>query len=186
MIQRMALTPGGGRSPSTKPPPAPTPSGQPRPTRDSRPPRTTSQAASFSILRWGLLIGGLVIIVDLASLAVSQRTVTAEDLNVDALGAANLIDFADLVINVVLFSVLGVLVVRDSGLMQMGAIAGLFASLLDALVVVTATTMAPPAGPPVAPEDQFLFNVAIGTVFAGIGGVVFATLKRWSGGRRQQ
>ena len=32
----------------------------------------------------------------------------------------------------------------------------------------------------------FLFNLAIGTVFAGISGVVYAVLQRWSGGRRQK
>ena len=57
----MALTPGGGRSPSTRPPTSPPTNGQHRPTRDRRvaPP---SRAASFSVVRWGALIGGLVII----------------------------------------------------------------------------------------------------------------------------
>src|ERR1700726_1452088 len=100
----MAPTPGGGRSPTTRPPPAPNPTGQPRPSRDGRPP-PTSQAASFSVLRWGLLMGGLVIIVDLAAQVASQRTLVADDL--DAIGAA------DEIINFILFSILGILVVRD-------------------------------------------------------------------------
>jgi hypothetical protein len=176
MIPTMA-PPGGGRSPSTKPPPAPTPTGQPRPARDGRK-SPTSQAASFSVLRWGLLMGGLVIIVDLAAQVASQRTLVADDL--DAIGAA------DEIINFILFSILGILVVRESGLIYLGAIAGVFASLLDAVVVAAATSMAPPPGPAAPIEEVFLFNLAIGTVFAGISGVVYAMLQRWSGGRRQK
>ena len=123
-------------------------------------------------------MGGLVIIVDLASQVASQRTLIVDDL--DAIWAA------DEIINFVLFSILGILVVRDSGLIYLGAIAGVFASLLDAIVVAAATSMAPPAGPAAPIEEVFLFNLAIGTVFAGIGGVVFAMLQRWSGGRRQK
>ena len=123
-------------------------------------------------------MGGLVIIVDLASQVASQRTLIVDDL--DAIWAA------DEIINFVLFSLLGILVVRDSGLIYLGAIAGVFASLLDAIVVAAATSMAPPAGPAAPIEEVFLFNLAIGTVFAGIGGVVFAMLQRWSGARRQK
>ena len=72
-------------------------------------------------------MGGLVIIVDLATQVALQRTLAPEE--VDAIGAA------DEIINFVLFSVLGILVVRDSGLIYLGAIAGVFASLLDAVVV---------------------------------------------------
>jgi hypothetical protein len=123
-------------------------------------------------------MGGLVIIVDLAALLVAQRTISQDD------QAA--LEAADTIANFVLFSTLGVLVVRDSGLIYLGAIAGVFASLLDAIVVVAATTLAPPAGPPVPAEDRFVFNLAIGTVFAGISGVMYALLQRWSGGRRQK
>jgi uncharacterized membrane protein len=124
------------------------------------------------------MVGGLVIIVDLTSQVFSQRTLSADEL--DTIGAA------DEIINFVLFSILGILVVRDSGLMYLGAIAGVFASLLDAIVVAAATSMAPPAGPVAPIEEVFLFNLTIGTVFAGIGGVVFAMLQRWSGARRQK
>ena len=140
------------------------------------------------MLRWGLLLGGLVIIVDLASQAASQRTVSADDLGV--------IESADQIINFVLFSILGVVVVRDSGLIYLGAVAGIFASLLDAIVVAAATSMAPLPGPveevllfgiAISPVFAgFLFNLAIGTVFAGISGVVYALLQRWSGGTRQK
>jgi hypothetical protein len=147
-----------------------------------------SQVASYSVLRWGLLLGGLVIIVDLASQVASQRTVSADDLD--------FIENADQILNFLLFSILGVVVVRDSGLVYLGAIAGIFASLLDAIVVAAATSMAPPPG---AVEDLvvfgfaispvvagFLFNLAMGTVFAGISGVVYALFQRWSGGTRQK
>src|SRR5579859_2699119 len=173
----MAHTPGGGRSPSTRPPPAPPPTRQPRPTRDSRP-QPTSQAASFSVLRWGLLLGGLAIIVDLVALLLAQRMVSQDD-QAAIIAADNILSF-------VVFSALGVLVVRDSGIIYLGAIAGVFASILDAVVVVAATTLAPPAGPPVPAEDRFVFNLVIGTIFAGISGVMYALLQRWSGGRRQK
>jgi hypothetical protein len=130
------------------------------------------------VVRWGVLIGGLVIIVDLAAQAFSQRTLIADEL--DAIGTA------DEIINFVLFSILGILVVRDSGLIYLGAIAGVFASLLDAIVVAAATSMAPPPGQAAPVEEVFLFNLAIGTVFAGVSGVVYAMLQRWSGGRRQK
>ena len=78
-----------------------------------------------------MLIGGLVIIVDLGAQAISQRTASPDDL--DAIGTA------DELINFVLFAVLGILVVRDGGLIYLGAIAGVFASLLDAIVVAAAS-----------------------------------------------
>jgi hypothetical protein len=172
----MALTPGGGRSPSTKPPPSPPTDGQHRPTRDRRAPPASRRLASLSVLRWGVLIGGLVIIADLLAQAVSQRTLSADDLN--AIGAA------DDLVNFILFSILGILVVRDTGLVYLGAVAGVFASLLDAIVVATAASMAPPAGPDVAIEEYFVRNLAIGTLFAGLSGVVYMVIQRWSGGRR--
>jgi hypothetical protein len=175
MIPFMALTPGGGRSPSTKPPPSPPTNGQHRPTRDRRIP-PTSRIASISVLRWGLLIGGLVIIADLTAQAVSQRTLSPDDLV--AIGTA------DDVVNYILFSILGILVVRDTGLIYLGAVAGVFASLLDAIVVATATSMAPPTGAEVTIEAYFIKNLAIGTLFAGLSGVVYMVVQRWSGGRR--
>jgi hypothetical protein len=176
MIPFMALKPGGGRSPSTQPPPTP-PNGQHRPVRDGRAP-PTPRAASASILRWGLLIGGLVIIVDLAAQIATQRAVTADD------QAA--IATVDNIVNFVLFSILGVVVVRDTGLIYMGAVTGVFASLLDAIVVAAAASMAPSAGPAPPIEEYFVSNLAIGTLFAGVSGVVYAAVQRWSGSRRQK
>jgi hypothetical protein len=174
----MALTPGGGRSPSTQPPPSPPTNGQHRPSRDRRLP-PASRLASASVLRWGVLIGGLVIIADLTAQAVSQRTVSPDDLI--AIGTT------DDVVNYILFSILGILVVRETGLIYLGAIAGVFASLMDAIVVATAASMAPPSGPEVASiEEYFIKNLAIGTLFAGLSGVVYVLVQRWSGGRRSR
>jgi hypothetical protein len=138
----------------------------------------THRAASFSIFRWGLLIGGLVVIVDLCALAVGQRTATPDDLVAIAT--------ADELVNFVLFAILGVVVVRDTGLIYMGAITGVFASLLDAIVVAAANTMAPPAGPAQPIEEYFVSNLALGTLFAGASGVIYALIQRWSGNRRQR
>jgi len=171
----MALTPGGGRSPSTRPPPSPPTNGQHRPTRDRRIPPPSRQA-SVSVVRWGALIGGLVIIADLSAQAVSQHTVSPDDLV--AIGTA------DDIVNFVLFSVLGVLVVRDTRMVYLGAVAGVFASLLDAIVVAAAASMVPPVGPEQPIDEYFVRNLAIGTIFAGLSGVVYMVVQRWSGGHR--
>jgi len=167
----MAASPGGGRSPSTQPPPSPTPVGNHRPSRDGRP-RPTPQAVSASVLRWGLLIGGLVIIVDLGAQVMSQRTASPDDLN--AIGSA------DEVINYVLFSILGIIVVRDTGLFYLGAVAGVLASLLDAMVVAAAASMAPPPNGALPFEQYFAENLAIGVLFAGLSGVMYFIIQRWS------
>src|SRR5579859_8182787 len=107
-IRPMALTPGGGRSPSTKPRPdkarldkgSSTP---PRPPRAGGAARWT-RSASVAVLRFGLLMGGLVIILDLFFMLLTQHSVSADDIAT--------FDLMDLFLNVVLFSVLGVLVVR--------------------------------------------------------------------------
>jgi hypothetical protein len=125
-----------------------------------------------------LLIGGLVIIADLSTQAYSQRTFNADD--------AAAIQTVDEIVNYVLFSVLGILVVRDTGLMYAGVLAGIFASLLDAIVVAAASLMAPAAAPVDVVEQVFLSNLAIGSVFAGASGVIYSLVQRWSGGRRSR
>ena len=177
IIVAMARTPGGGRSPSTQRPPSPTPLRNHRPTRNGRP-RPTPRTASISVFRWGLLIGGLVIIADLASQALAQRTTSPDDL-----GA--LYD-ADVLINYVLFSILGIVVVRDTGVFYLGAVAGVLASLLDALVVAAASSLAPPPGGAEPLVETFARNLAIGIVFAGLSGVTYYFVQRWSGARRSK
>jgi hypothetical protein len=132
----------------------------------------------MSVLRLSVLIGGLIIIVDLASTALAQRTVSVDD--------AAAIDQVDNLINYLLFSLLGVLVARDTGMLWSGAIAGVLASLLDAIVVTAAAVLAP--GPPPLDVLEFSFarNLVVGTVFAGLAGLVYTLAQRWSGGRRSR
>lgn len=171
----MAL--GGGRSPSTQRPPSPardSPPGSPRAGGKLRWPRS----ASISVLRLGVLIGGLVIIVDLLTMLITEQTANQDEILV----WAQIDEFA----NYVLFSLLGVLVVRDTGLMLSGVVAGVFASLLDAIVVTAASLMVPP--PPSAEILGFGFarNLLIGTLFSGLSGVVYALVQRWSDGQRRR
>jgi hypothetical protein len=176
MISPMALTPGGGRSPSTQySPPSPDRNGAPKPSRPVRKLRWT-RATSISVVRLGLLIGGLVIITDLTATAMIERTVSADDLSTIA--------DVDEILNYVLFSLLGVLVVRETSVMLSGAVAGFLAALLDAIVVSAASLMVPPPPQPEALWIGFARNLIIGTVFAGLSGVVYMLVQRWSGGQR--
>ncbi len=118
------------------------------------------------MLRLGLLIAGLVIIADLSTTAFTQRTFNADDAAAYAM--------VDVLVNVVLFSLLGVLVVRQTGLMLSGAVAGVVASLLDAIVVTMGVI-----------QEKFIENLVVGTVFAGVSGVLYALSQR-SGGRRSR
>jgi hypothetical protein len=46
--------------------------------------------------------------------------------------------------------------------------------------------MAPQVTPIAVVEEGFIDNLAIGTVFAGLSGLVYALVQRWSGSRRQR
>jgi len=127
-------------------------------------------------VRLGLLVGGLVIITDLAATAMIQRAAGADDI-------AAIAD-VDEILNYVLFALLGVLVVRQTNVMLSGLVAGLLASLLDAIVVTAASLMVPPVPPAEALMVGFARNLVIGTVFAGLSGVVYTLVQRWSGGQR--
>jgi hypothetical protein len=163
------------RSPSTSPPPSPS-IGKPRPKRSGRGP-LWPRSASISLLRLGVLIGGLIIIADLSAQALTQRTPSAED-------AAVIAEIDDL-INYVLFALLGVLVVRDTGLIYAGALAGLFAAILDDIVVTAAGLLAPQPTPLDTVKLIVAENLVVGTVFAGLSGVVYALVQRWSAGGRR-
>ena len=179
----MTLTPGGGSSPGTRRPPSPdrgngsdtTP--RQKSSRSGGKPRWP-RSASVSVLRLGLLIGGLVIIVDLLMMLVIQQTANPNEIAM----WAEIDEFA----NYVLFALLGVLVVRETGVMFAGAVAGVFASLLDAIVVTAASAMVPP--PPTLDVLEFgvAKNLVIGTVFAGLSGVVYMLVQRWSDGQRSR
>jgi hypothetical protein len=129
------------------------------------------------VVRLGLLIAGLVIIADLTTTAFKQRTFSADDV------AA--FETIDNLVNIVLFSLLGVLVARQTGLMLAGVLAGLLAALLDAIVVSAAELMAPPGTPISVIEETFIWSVVLGTVFAGLSGAVYIIAQR-SGGRRSR
>jgi hypothetical protein len=135
-------------------------------------------AAVRTVLRWGLLFGGLVIIVDLSAQVLTQRTVSPED--------RLAIDTVDELANYLLFAVLGVIVVRESGVIYLGAIAGAFAALLDALVVSAAAALAPPAGQTITVAEYITRNLTIGVVLAGVSGAMYLVFRRWSSGRRSR
>ena len=128
-------------------------------------------------MRRALLIGGLVIIADLATRAITQRTPLPED--------QQLVGTLDEIANYALFSLLGILVVRDTRIIYMGALAGFIASLLDALVVAAASALAPMSGPSTI-EEVFISNLLIGTLFAGMTGIVYGLVQNWSGGRKSR
>jgi cellobiose-specific phosphotransferase system component IIC len=130
------------------------------------------------VLRRGLLIGGLVVIVDLLTMLLIEQTANPDEIVMWA--------SIDEVANYVLFSLLGVLVVRDTGVMLAGAVAGIFASLLDAIIVTAASLMIPP--PPTLDVLEFGFakNLLIGTLFAGLSGIVYALVQRWSDDQRRR
>jgi hypothetical protein len=140
-----------------------------------RKPRWT-RATSISVVRLALLVGGLVIITDLAATAMIQRAAGADDV-------ATIADI-DEILNYALFALLGVLVVRETSVMLSGVVAGALASLLDAVVVTAASLMVPPVPPPDALMVGFARNLVIGTVFAGLSGVVYTLVQRWSAGQR--
>ena len=171
-------------SPSAPPPSAPARSREQRPTRPPRKP-IWPRSASISTLRLGVLVGGLVIIADLGTQAILQRTASSDDM------AA--IYMANQVVDTVLFIVLGFLIVRDTGLIYAGVVAGLFGGVLDAIVTTAAALLAP--HPPPAPDvpqlsDQmviligFATNVGLGVIFAGASGAIYALVQRLPGGRR--
>lgn len=168
----MALTPGGGRSPTTQPPPSP-PTGPPRPSRELRnAPPPTPQVAATSVLRWGVLVGGLVVIADLGTRAVDQR--------VNSPDVQSWLDIADWVINIVLFSFVGAAVLRETGMVYLGALAGMLAGLIDGLIVAATVSLAPMTGDP-PPEDNILRNLALGTLLATVSALVNRLFLRRSG-----
>jgi hypothetical protein len=158
----MALTPGGGRAPSAPPPPRPA-----RDTRD-RPPAT---AAALSALRWGILIGGLLIIADLTTRLILQR------LGQDAEETVASIDQA---VNWGLLFAVGLTVQRETGRVLLAPLAGLLAGLLDGLVIAAANSINPPPGP----QDNLgllLLNVGQGPPIALLAAVVSWLLRRRAG-----
>ena len=157
-------------------PPKTTPPGSSRRPRDPRlTPRTSWNAALLTMLRWMVIMGGLVIIVDLGTQAIQQR-VSGQDL-------ATELESGNLIANVVLFSILGAIVARQTGLFYLGAVAGLLASLIDGIVVLAAQSLAPMPGEPAPPDVYLLYNMAYGTIPAAVSGFVSSLIDRASGPR---
>jgi uncharacterized membrane protein len=130
------------------------------------------QVAARVVLRWGLLIGGLVIIADLGSQAIDQRVTTPD--------VVNTVDVVDYIVNIVLFSVVGAIVVRQTGQVVFGTMAGLLAGLVDGLVIAAAASMAALQS---NPEETILQNVVLGAFFAAISAAVGRVILRRSGSR---
>jgi hypothetical protein len=133
-------------------------------------------AALRIMLRWVLLLGGLIIIVDLGTHAILQRIVDTPEALAE-MGNANTIA------NVVLFSILGAVVARQTGLFYLGALAGLLAALLDGVVVATAASMAPPPGEQAPVDVYLLYNILIGTIPAAVAALVSRLAERMFGPR---
>jgi hypothetical protein len=125
------------------------------------------------VARWVVLLGGLVIIVDLGTHAIQQRVTGGAEVLAE-------LSNANLIANVVLFSILGAAVARQTGIFYLGALAGFLAALLDGLVVAAAASLAPPPGEP-APIDVYLAtNIAIGTIPAAVSALVSNLVERMS------
>jgi hypothetical protein len=155
----MALTPGGGRAPSAPPPP--------RPTRDARE-RPPAPTAALSAFRWGLLVGGLLIIADLTTRLVLQRV--GQD-------ASDTVAAIDEVVNGLLLVTAGMSVQRETGRVWWAAAAGLLAGLLDALVIFAANTINPPPGPQ-DPVGLLIQNIGQGPLVALAAAVISNLLRR--------
>jgi hypothetical protein len=128
---------------------------------------------------WVLLIGGLVVIADLGTQVIEQRLTEPE--------AISSLIVADFVINIVLFTMLGAIIARESGLTVLGMLvaagSGLVASLIDGVVVATAASFAPPRGDPLPVQQYLLENVTIGTLATGLSAVVITLIDRTLGPR---
>ena len=122
------------------------------------------------MLRWGLLIAGLVIIADLGTLALQQRLRGPE------IGEA--LNIVDLVLNAILFSVAGASIARETGRVALGAATGLLAGCIVGVVVGAAASIAPPAGVPnTSPEQLWLENILLNMAQ----GTLLATISAWFG-----
>ncbi len=102
-------------------------------------------------------MGGLVIIVDLATKATQQRTVGTDLF--DVLGV-------DYVLNAIFFSIAGASVLRETGAVRFALLAGLLAGMLDGVVVAASDAVAPLPGTPSDPAFWLLFNPGLGMLLA--------------------
>ena len=112
------------------------------------------------VLHWGVLMGGLVVIADLATMAVSRSMSSPDTGGLDAF---------NLLLNAVFFSIAGASAYRDTGSVRLGLLAGLLAGVLDGIVVGAAEAIARPAEIPAgATADQILLEAVAWNAFLGI------------------
>jgi hypothetical protein len=135
-----------------------------------------SGLALLSVFRWGTLVGGLVIIADLATLALKPRLGGGVEM-----GYA--LDVLDIVLNAILFSVAGATVARETGRVALGAATGLLAGFIDGMVVGAALSIAPPAGVPVGSPEQLWFDNLTSNMLQG---TLLATISAWFGTMARQ
>lgn len=160
----MVQTPGDGPSPGARPPG--------RTPRNARQTPSTFLLPFESPLRWGVLMGGLMIVVDLATRAMQQRLPEGAD-------TGALLAGANLLLNALFLSILGTSVLRQTGRVRLAALGGLVAGLLDGIVVGAASALAPPGnlGGELTPGELWLEMVLQNLVL----GVVLASLSAWIG-----
>lgn len=135
-------------------------------------------------LHWAALLGGITTVVDLALLAVQQRTVGGTP------GEDPLFGSLSLVASAVLYSTAGASVVRDTGRVAFAATAGLLAGMIDGMVVGAASAMLTPVSPgtPEAANAQLLWlnvlalNVLLGLLLALLAATIVNLMARRMGG----
>lgn len=111
------------------------------------------------VLHWGVLMGGLVVIADLATMAVSRRVSSAD------LGG---LDAFNYLLNAVFFSIAGASAYRETGAVRLGALAGLLAGVLDGVIVGAAVAIArPPDVPAGTTADQIVLDLLAQNAFLG-------------------
>lgn len=138
------------------------------------------------VLHWAVLMGGLVTIVDLGTLALQQRVASSDSFEPAAIESANL------VFNALFYSMAGASVARETGRVGLAIVAGLLAGLLDGMVVGAAQAMTmsgavtPGTGEAGAAQLMWLqivgWNVVLGTLLASMAGLVTRLLAGRSGG----
>lgn len=152
----MALTPG---------------SGLPKRPRSGANRSPDGPARPASVFRWGILIGGLVAIVDLLVLLAIQRTGLSED--------DLMLQLVNNGLNALLYWFLGSVVYRETGRVSSGATAGVIAGLLDGTVIGAARALMGPMGDATGqplPPDQVFLGLLIQNVLLGM---VLAALSAW-------
>jgi hypothetical protein len=119
------------------------------------------------VLAWGLLVGVLVAVADTVTLLVTRGLPPEGD-------TAQILAAADQVVNVVLFSIVGIKVGRATGVVRSAAEAGVLAGALAGAVAVATMYLVPVDSPGAISAQQVVgtlaLNVAMGGVLAMLNG----------------